>query len=64
MKETRKNPDPIDSLVSHLKINGAIPIVKNILGKEFNAKNFEVAAKSKNLSAARPQTGKKHFKPE
>jgi len=63
LKETRKNPDPIESISAHLKIHGAgIAANKLISGKEFNAKNFEAIPKlKKNAQSIRPSTGKKHF---
>lgn len=42
LREIRKNPDPIDSVSSNLKIHGVnLSQCKEILGKEFNSKNFE-----------------------
>ena len=49
LKEARKNPDPIESVSSHLKIHGAaIAANRAISSKEFNGRNFEAASKPKN----------------
>lgn len=63
MRPNRKNPDPIDAISAHLKTHGAsISLLKDIIGKDFNANNFESDQISvKKALPSRPSTGKKHF---
>ncbi|KAL4456939.1 hypothetical protein ABPG74_014577 [Tetrahymena malaccensis] len=63
LRLNRKNPDPVDSIISNLKINGVnIALQKEITGKEFNQRNFEAPALvKKQKQIARPLTGKKQF---